>query len=52
MVYFNSVFVNAMHKKVIIGAALFWGTTQPKSLIPYPRYETKYESVLQGSKFQ
>jgi len=28
---------NAIHNNVIIGAALFWGITQPRFVIPYRR---------------
>ena len=48
MVYRKSVFINAMHKNVIIGAALFWGITQPKSVIPNRRYEATRSPIFYG----
>jgi len=41
-----------IHKNVINEATLFWGIKQPKSVIPYRRYETKYGSNLHVSKIQ
>ena len=52
MVYLKSVFFNAINKNVINGAAIFWGITQLKFVIPYRRYGTTYEYCLKGTKIQ